>query len=119
MPQSSASGRGTAQECSADQQVTVLFHQDTESQSAIHSKAESLNHARASGQTMRLAAFSSLVYSSRAIDDLITKIEHARNSSAPILITGETGTGKELLSRAVHTISAARDGSSSFSIAGP
>jgi DNA-binding NtrC family response regulator len=37
--------------------------------------------------------------------DVIDKIERSRDSSAPMLITGETGTGKELIARAVHAVS--------------
>lgn len=40
------------------------------------------------------------------MDDIIIKIERTRESSVPMLITRETGTGKELIARAVHTVSA-------------
>ncbi len=40
--------------------------------------------------------------------ELFAAIELARESSASVLITGETGTGKELISRAVHALSARR-----------
>ncbi|MGH9938899.1 MAG: sigma-54 interaction domain-containing protein [Blastocatellia bacterium] len=81
--------------------AVTVFHQDVGSQSTIRSEADRLDRARLA----RLAAFSSLVYASHAMDDLIARIECARKSSAPMLITGETGTGKELLARAVHAIS--------------
>jgi transcriptional regulator with GAF, ATPase, and Fis domain len=54
---------------------------------------------------MRSEAFSSVVYASQSMDEVIDKIERSRNSSAPTLITGETGTGKELIARAVHAVS--------------
>jgi transcriptional regulator with GAF, ATPase, and Fis domain len=40
--------------------------------------------------------------------EIIDKIERSRDSSAPALITGETGTGKELIARAVHAASPRR-----------
>jgi transcriptional regulator with GAF, ATPase, and Fis domain len=50
-----------------------------------------------------------IVGQSRAIDDLIQKIELVSASRSTVLITGETGTGKELVARAVHNRSAQRD----------
>ncbi|MGH9766864.1 MAG: sigma 54-interacting transcriptional regulator, partial [Blastocatellia bacterium] len=101
MSRSSALGRETAPGLSA---VTV-FNRDVGSQSVIHSGADRLNHARLA----RPAAFSLLVYASRAMDDLIARIERARSSKAAVLITGETGVGKELIARAVHAISSRRE----------
>jgi DNA-binding NtrC family response regulator len=40
--------------------------------------------------------------------EIIDKIERSRDSAAPALITGETGTGKELIARAVHAVSPRR-----------
>jgi hydrogenase-4 transcriptional activator len=98
-----SSGRGMAQEFSAVQQVNGIFHQDAVSQSTILSEVETLDHAPA--QLTRSAAFSDIDYASRAMDEIIIKIERSRNSSAAMLITGETGTGKELIARAVHAVS--------------
>ena len=39
------------------------------------------------------------------MSEIINKIECARDISAPTLITGETGTGKELIARAVYALS--------------
>jgi len=46
---------------------------------------------------------------SRAIQDLIHKLELVARSKSTILITGETGTGKELAARAIHDRSEQRD----------
>jgi hydrogenase-4 transcriptional activator len=56
----------------------------------------------------RLGAFSSIVYTSRSMGEIINKIERSRDSAAAALITGETGTGKELIARAVHAVSPRR-----------
>jgi DNA-binding NtrC family response regulator len=101
---SSSSGRGLAQELLEFQPVNG-FHPDVESQSTIHLNGLSLNHGAAHMQLMRPEAFSSIVYASRAMGEIIDKIERARDSLAPTLITGETGTGKELIARAVHAVS--------------
>ncbi len=37
------------------------------------------------------------------IESCLEKVAHASNTDTPVLITGETGTGKELFARAVHT----------------
>jgi transcriptional regulator with GAF, ATPase, and Fis domain len=50
-----------------------------------------------------------IVGQSRAIADLIRRIDLVAASRSTVLITGETGTGKELVARAVHSRSAERD----------
>jgi Nif-specific regulatory protein len=47
-----------------------------------------------------------IVGRSRAIADLIRRIELVAAARSTVLITGETGTGKELVARAVHNCSA-------------
>ena len=50
-------------------------------------------------------AFSSIVTSSRKMRSLFQYLEAIAGSSEPVLLTGETGTGKELLAQAVHRLS--------------
>jgi transcriptional regulator with GAF, ATPase, and Fis domain len=50
-----------------------------------------------------------IVGQSRAIADVIRRIELVAATRSTVLITGETGTGKELVARAVHDRSAQRD----------
>ncbi len=47
-------------------------------------------------------AFASIVTCSHTMQQLFRYVEAIADSSQPILITGETGTGKELMARAIH-----------------
>ena len=100
MQRSSASGNGLPQELLEVQPVNG-FHQHVKSPSTSRLNGAGPDHARVT----RPDAFSSIVRASRVMDEIINKIERESYSSAPMLITGETGTGKELIARAVHAVS--------------
>jgi DNA-binding NtrC family response regulator len=51
------------------------------------------------------AEFESIIHKSRVMSRVITKARHIAPRSVPVLIEGETGTGKELLARAIHEAS--------------
>ncbi len=46
--------------------------------------------------------FEEIVGSSAAMRALVTSIEHVATTDSTVLVTGETGTGKELVARAIH-----------------
>jgi DNA-binding NtrC family response regulator len=50
-----------------------------------------------------------LVGNSRAVRELLARAERVAESKSTVLLTGETGTGKELVARAIHSRSAQRD----------
>ena len=51
-----------------------------------------------------------MVGRSRAMQDIYEQVEVLAKSNAPVIITGETGVGKELVARAVHAQSSRADG---------
>jgi two-component system response regulator AtoC len=50
-----------------------------------------------------------IVGKSRAVQDLIRTLERVAESKSTVLVTGETGTGKELAARAIHARSAQKE----------
>ncbi len=49
--------------------------------------------------------FKEIVGKSHAIQQVLSQVEHVAKSDATVLITGETGVGKELVARAIHRLS--------------
>jgi DNA-binding NtrC family response regulator len=66
-----------------------------------------LTRAEAEARDLRRAAGATgeLVGESPAIKKLVEQIGRAARSAASVLVTGERGTGKELVARAIHTMS--------------
>lgn len=62
------------------------------------------------GQRRAKYTFASFIGSSPAAVDVKRHARRAAQSSSPVLLLGETGTGKELLAHAVHTASARANG---------
>jgi formate hydrogenlyase transcriptional activator len=50
-----------------------------------------------------------IVGHSRALNQVIQQVETVASTDATVLLLGETGTGKEVFARAIHTLSARRD----------
>lgn len=57
-----------------------------------------------------LGRLGSLVGASRLMQQVYSAIQQAAPTTAPVLITGETGTGKELVARAIHRLSTRSSG---------
>jgi DNA-binding NtrC family response regulator len=63
-------------------------------------------------------AFSGIVTNNKAMRSIFQYIEAVAKSTQPILITGESGVGKELVARAVHTLSRGEGPLVSVNVAG-
>jgi DNA-binding NtrC family response regulator len=63
-------------------------------------------------------AFSDIVTGDPSMRSIFRYIEAVSKSSQPVLITGESGVGKELVARAIHRLSRAREKLVSVNVAG-
>lgn len=69
------------------------------------SKASKGKHVEKEDNTMRFASFSSLVGSSPSFIAAVNQAKMVARYDSPVLILGETGTGKELMAQAIHSAS--------------
>ncbi len=72
---------------------------------ALRRQVGALKRSLMTDQLEHVEAFSSIVSVSRKMRSLFQYLEAIAGSGEPVLITGETGTGKELLAEAVHRLS--------------
>jgi DNA-binding NtrC family response regulator len=71
----------------------------------LHRKMNTLQLQEESSEMPRM-----VVGSSKVMQDLLHRVEKVADSMAPVLIQGETGTGKTLLARKIHETSSRKDG---------
>jgi two-component system response regulator AtoC len=64
---------------------------------------------RLRGELERAAGFEELIGSSPAMREVFTMVDQVAPADATVLLRGETGTGKELVARAIHRRSARRE----------
>jgi DNA-binding NtrC family response regulator len=72
---------------------------------ALHHENQALKQQLREGSLKNPEAFSSIITNSPKMLRLFNYVESVAKTSEPILIRGETGTGKELIARAIHQAS--------------
>jgi len=73
----------------------------------LRREISSLRESLLTGQVRNRDAFAAIITRSPRMHALFGYLEAAAVTDQPVLITGETGVGKELVARAVHTLSGA------------
>jgi DNA-binding NtrC family response regulator len=71
-----------------------------------------------SGELKHPEAFSGIVTTDRAMQAIFSYIEAVAKSTEPLLITGESGVGKELIAKAAHKLSGCRGQMVAVNVAG-
>lgn len=84
----------------------------------LKDQARRLKHHLLSGELENPEAFSSIVTRNKAMHSIFQYIESISASRQPILVTGETGVGKELVVRAIHAMTAPKTPLVSVNVAG-
>jgi DNA-binding NtrC family response regulator len=72
---------------------------------ALREEVLSLKESLLTERIHQRDAFAAIITQSKAMHAIFRYVEAIAESHQPVLITGETGTGKELLARAVHALS--------------
>ena len=75
---------------------------------SLRAEVDSLKAHFLSGQLRNASAFGEIVTQSRKMLAVFQYVEVVAPSRHPVLVTGETGTGKELVGRAIHALGGCR-----------
>lgn len=86
--------------------------------STLKEEVSSLKGYLLSGRLEHDDAFSEIKTSSKSMKSIFQYAEAISNSQQPVLITGETGVGKELVAQAIHNLSGRRGSFVAVNIAG-
>lgn len=84
----------------------------------LRDEISSLKKGIVTGKLQNEAAFSPIITESSSMRSLFTYLEAVGKSSQPVLITGETGVGKELIARATHDVSDRKGNFVAINVAG-
>ena len=105
------SGHGTIQTAVEATQLGAydFFEKPLDTARILLTLRNALQHVELASENVRLKAEVheqyEIVGSSRAVKQVIERIEKVAPTDARVLITGENGTGKELVARAIHALS--------------
>ena len=75
----------------------------------LHLRQENVQLKTSMRRGSRPQGVAAIIHRSAVMKDLLVTVEKAAAVNAPVLITGPTGTGKELIARALHAESPRRD----------
>ena len=85
---------------------------------SLQAEVATLKEHFLSGELHNLSAFGGIVTRSRKMLAALQYVEAVAPSRHPVLVTGETGTGKELVGRAIHALSGCRGELVAVNVAG-
>jgi formate hydrogenlyase transcriptional activator len=71
----------------------------------VESVMENANRVASSGQGCVENRFEEIIGDSPALESVLAEVERVAPTDSTVLVLGETGTGKELIARAIHNIS--------------
>jgi len=69
------------------------------------SSVDSFNRVAPSAEGCNARKFEQIIGNSPALESVLADVERVAPTDSTVLVLGETGTGKELIARAIHTIS--------------
>ena len=84
----------------------------------IRSENEMLKQSLLSANIQHPEAFSEIITHCSVIQSIFKYIEAIAKTSLPVLVTGETGTGKELFAKAIHNVSSRKGELVAVNVAG-
>ena len=72
---------------------------------SVESVMENVNRVASSKQCCAENRFEEIIGNSPALESVLAKVERVAPTDSTVLVLGETGTGKELIARAIHNVS--------------
>ena len=90
--------------------VTAFLEKPVQREKLLETAKEILKHLSSPGEQSENDFAPEFIHRSALINDLLQRARLVAQESSPVLILGPTGSGKEVLARAVHAGSERRDG---------